>query len=167
MKPILWETTRLRTAEGIDKASKRPLYALSTCKQKGERFGFEAVELDQNNSAETERAPSKDLQSKYGHSRGLYIPERKDGKYELKMLIGDPTFTEIRAGKCKKGQGGQTIADETLFGWAVHEERGELNVNYFTQATSSDYEQLCWLDVLGVEDRRELDQEWPRFVSQM
>ena len=159
LKPIQWETTRLRTAEGIGKASKRPVYALSTYNQKGERFEFEAMGLDQCNFAETERAPSKDLKSKYDHLRGLYIPESKDGKYEVQMLIGDPTFTEIRTGECKKGLGGQPIADETLFGWAVHGERGEMNINDFTQTTSSEYEQLYRLDVLGVEDRREFDQE--------
>ena len=159
LKPIRWETTRLRTAEGIGKASKRPVYALSTYTQKGERFEFEAVGLDQSNFAETERAPSKDLKLKYEHFRGLHIPESKDGKYEVQMLIGDPTFTEIRTGECKKGLGGQPIADETLFGWAVHGERGEMNLNYFTQTTSSDYEQLYRLDVLGVEDRKEFDQE--------
>ena len=88
------------------------------------------------------------------HLKGLYIPESKDGKYEIQVLIGDATFTEIRTANCKKG-----LADKTLFGWTVHGERGESTLNYFTQTTSEDYEQLYRLDVLGVEDRKEFDQE--------
>ena len=159
LSPIRWETTRLRTAEGIGRATKRPVYTLITYTQKGKRFEFEAMGLDQSNFSKIERVTSKELKLRHCHLKGLYIPESKDGKYEIEMLIGDPTFTEIRTGNCKKGLGGQPIADETLFGWTVHGERGESTLNYFTQTTSEDYEQLYRLDVLGVEDRKEFDQE--------
>ena len=102
LNPIRWETTKLRTAEGIGRATKRPVYTLSTYTQEGERFEFEAVGLDQSNFSETERASSKELKLRYDHLKGLYIPESKDGKYEIKLLIGDPIFTKIRTGRCKK-----------------------------------------------------------------
>ena len=156
LSPIRWETTRLRTAEGIGRATKRPVYTLSTYTQKGKWFEFEAVGLDQSNFSETERVTSKELKLRHCHLKGLYIPENKDGKCEIQVLIGDPTFTEIRTGNCKKGLRGQPIAYETLFGSTVHEERGESTLNYFTQTTS---EQLYRLDVLGAEDRKEFDQE--------
>ena len=46
-----------------------------------------------------------------------------------------------------------------LFGWAVHGEKGESDHNYFTRTTSDEYESLYQLDVLGVEDRKEFDQD--------
>ena len=115
--------------------------------------------LDQGNFSKVSRTPSEEMKLKYDHLRGLRIPESKDGNYEVHILIGDPTFTEIRTGNCRKGKQGQPIADETLFGWAVHAERMNDDQSYFTQTTNEDYELLYRLDVLGVEDRREFDQE--------
>ena len=34
--------------------------------------------------------------------------------YEIHILIGDYTFTDITTGNCRKGKQGQPIADETL-----------------------------------------------------
>ena len=68
-------------------------------------------------------------------------------------------FTEIRTGKSVKGNPGEPIGDETLFGWAVHGEKGESDHNYFTRTTSDEYEGLYQLDVLEVEDRKEYDQD--------
>ena len=123
LNPVGWETTKLRTAEGTGRATKKPVYTLSTYSQKAERLEFEAVRLDQSNLSETERASSKEFKLGYDHLTGLYIPESKNGKYEIKLLIGDPPFTEIIKGRCNKGQGGQPIGDETLFGWSVYGER--------------------------------------------
>lgn len=46
-----------------------------------------------------------------------------------------------------------------MFGWTVHGEESKADHSYFTRTTSEDYEQLYSLDVLGVEDRKEFDQE--------
>ena len=75
------------------------------------------------------------------------------------ILFGDPTFIEMRTGECRKGKAGQPIADETIFGWTVHGDKSESDHSYFTQTTNDDYEKLYTLDVLGVEDRKEFDQE--------
>eukprot|EP00795_Rhopilema_esculentum_P012567 gene12567-3266_t len=73
-----------------------------------------------------ERAQSKDLKMKYTHLKGLHIPESRNGTHEIHILFGDPTFTDMRTGNCRKGFQGQPIADETLFGWAVHRKRVEV-----------------------------------------
>ena len=75
------------------------------------------------------------------------------------MLIGDPLFTRIRTGRSVTGKPGEPIADETVFGWTVHGEESKANQSYFTRTMSEDYEQLYSLDVLGVEDHKEFDQE--------
>jgi len=98
--------------------------------------------LDQGNFSKVSRTPSEELKLKYDHLRGLYIPENKYGNYEVHILIGEPTFTDIRTGNCRKGKQGQPIADETLLGWAVHGERINSNQSYLTQTTNGDYELL-------------------------
>ena len=81
---------------------------------------FQVIGLDQSSFSEAERESSKNLCVKYNHFRGLYIPESKDGKYVVHILSGDPTFIEMRTVECRKCKAGQPIADETIFGWAVH-----------------------------------------------
>ena len=115
--------------------------------------------LDQGNFSKVSRTAKEELKLKYDHLRGFCIPENKDGNYELHILIGDPTFTDIRTGNCKKGKLGQPIADKTSLGWALHGVRINSNQSYFTKTTNEDYELLYRLDVLGVEDRTEFDQE--------
>ena len=159
LKPLRWETTSLRTAAGESKATKRAVYEIITHTTKEERLKFEMVCLDQDNVSKVNRAPRKHLRFKYSHLRSLFTPESRDGDYEIHILIGDPTFTDVRTGNCRKGQQGQPIANETLLGLAVHEERRENDQSYFTQTTNEEYEQLYRLDVLGVEDRKEFDQE--------
>ena len=73
------------------------------------------------------------------------------------ILFGDPTFIEMRTGKCRKGKVGQSMADETRFGWTVHGDKSESDHSYFTQTTNDEYEKLYTLDFLGVEDRKEFD----------
>ena len=159
LRPLRWETTSLRTAEGQGKSAKRAVYEVKTCTSKGENFEFEAVGLDQTNFAKVERTQSKDLKMKYSYLRGLHIPESRNGTYEIHILFGDPTFTDMRTGNCRKGLQGQPIADETVFGWAVHGERAGADQSFFTQTTNEEYERLYRLDVLGIEDRKEFDQQ--------
>ena len=88
----------------------------------------------------------------------MFIPDGKDERYVIQLLIGDPLFTRIRTGRSVTGKPGEPIADETVFGWTVHGE-SKANQSYFTRTTSEDYEQLYSLDVLGAEDHKEFDQE--------
>ena len=48
----------------------------------------------------------------------------------------------MRAGECREGKVGQPIADKTIFGWAVHGDKSELNNRYFGQTSNDDYEKL-------------------------
>ena len=157
--PERWEETKLRTAEGDGKYTKKPVYSICTYARNGEKMKFEAVGLDQEDFSIVERATSKQLREKYPHLQGLHIPDSKDGKYVIQLLIGDPLFTRIRTGRSVTGNPGEPIADETMFGWTVHGEESKANQSYFTRTTSEDYKQLYSLDILGVEDRKEFDQE--------
>ena len=111
LKPIRGETISLRTMERQGKPSKRPVYRISTYDLRGNKFEFEVIGLDQSSFSEVERESSKNLHEKYNHFGGLYIPEKKDRKYVVHILVGDPTFIEIRTGQCRKGKVRQSIAD--------------------------------------------------------
>ena len=55
----------------------------------------------------------------------------------------------------KVGKPGEPVAELTSFGWTIISPgaKSSLNSVYLTRNSSIDYEQLCGLDVLGLEDR--------------
>ena len=65
----------------------------------------------------------------------------------------------IQTGRSAIRQPGEPIADEKVFGWTVHGEESTANQSYFRRTTSEDYEHLYRMDVLGVEDCKDFDQE--------
>ena len=60
----------------------------------------------------------------------------------------------------KIGRQGELIAEKTKFGWTIMSPGKEVNVNeiFLTQTSSADYEKLCRLDILGIEDSPTGDQ---------
>ena len=76
-------------------------------------------------------------------------------------MVGASDYAKIKTATAQKvGQPGQPVAEKALLGWTVmspgNEGEGPI---LLTQSTTIDYEQLCALDVLGLADRNENDQE--------
>ena len=59
------------------------------------------------------------------------------------------------------GKPGEPIAEVTYFGCTIMSPGAETNLSsvYLTRSSSTDYEQLCCLDVLGLEDKPAGDQQ--------
>ena len=59
------------------------------------------------------------------------------------------------------GQLGEPVAERTKFGWTIMSSGKELDHSkmLLTQTSHTDYENLCRLDILGLEDRPEHDQQ--------
>ena len=59
------------------------------------------------------------------------------------------------------GQLGEPVAERTKFGWTIMSSGKELDHSkmLLTQTSHTDYEDLCRLDILGLEDRPEHDQQ--------
>ena len=57
-----------------------------------------------------------------------------------------------------KGKSNEPVVEGTTFGWVIH--GGNYTVEECLYTTEvSDYKKLCSLDVLGIEGRRENDQD--------
>ena len=56
---------------------------------------------------------------------------------------------------------GEPTAEKAKFGWTIMSPRKEVDLNemFMTQTSSADYERLCRLDVLGLEDSPTGDQD--------
>ena len=87
----------------------RAISELRTYTVKGEEYRFEVVCLDQGNFSKVSRIPSEELKEKYHYLRDLRIPVSKDGNYEAHILIGDPKFTDIQIGNCRKARKGSPL----------------------------------------------------------
>jgi hypothetical protein len=78
-------------------------------------------------------------------------------------VIGANEYTKIKTETSppKIGSQGEPIAEKTKFDWTIMSPGKEVNLNemFMTQTSSADYEKLCRLDVLGLEDSPTGDQD--------
>ena len=102
------------------------------------------------------------LIKKYDHLQGVKMNE-SDCKPQLPVhvVLGASEYAAIKTRTSPRvGTPGQPVAEKTLLGWTLMSPgREEVSSKLLlTQSTSTDYQQLCALDVLGLEDTPENDQ---------
>ena len=101
--------------------------------------------------------------AKYNHLQTVEMID-KDSKAELPvhLVIGANEYTQIKTENAPKiGRQGEPIAEKTKFGWTIMSPGNEVNASEMfltAQTSSTDYEKLCRLDVLGLEDSPTGDQ---------
>ena len=91
------------------------------------------------------------------------IMEDKDKKPELPihMILGASEYAKIKTEtKPKVGDPGKPVAELTALGWTIMSpgKEADLSSVYLTRSSTADYQDLCKLDVLGLEDRASDDQ---------
>ena len=99
----------------------------------------------------------KDILAKYNHLRGVEIDD-VDLKKELPvhLILGTSEYTRIKTETTPKmRKPGEPIAELTHFGWTLMSPGSEPDLTnmFLTQTSKVDFEELCRLDVLGLEDR--------------
>ena len=104
----------------------------------------------------------KELVDHYPHLKGVSVVD-KDTKDELPihMVLGTGVGSDIKMKVLPRiGKMGEPTAELTHFGWIIQSPGHEVDTKSFLTHTSvDDFDQLCRLDVLGLEDRPERDQE--------
>ncbi|XP_028419027.1 uncharacterized protein LOC114544609 [Dendronephthya gigantea] len=106
----------------------------------------------------------KSLCQKYDHLKEVEVnedPKNRD-QIPVHVVLGASEYATIKTRSAQKvGQPGQPVAERTLLGWTLMSSGKEDKDSpvLFAQSTSNDYEQLCSLDVLGLADKHENDQE--------
>ena len=105
----------------------------------------------------------EEILSKYSHLKGVNINDN-DPKPQLPIhvVLGASEYASIKT-RCppRVGQPGHPVAEKTLMGWTLMSPGREevFSPLLLAQSTSTDYEQLCALDVLGLDDAPENDQD--------
>ena len=99
----------------------------------------------------------------YPHLQGIFMND-DDKKPELliHLILGASGYSRIKTDtKPRIGQAGEPVAELTSLGWTMMSAEKEAHTGsvYLTRTSSTDYEQLCSLDVLGLQDRPQGDQQ--------
>ena len=106
-----------------------------------------------------------DLIKRHHHLRGITMDDN-DQKKELPVhvTLGASDYSRIKTmTKPRIGQPGDPVAEKMQLGWTIispgRESGGLLNM-LLTINSTCDHDQLCRLDVLGIEDQPSGDQEF-------
>ena len=115
----------------------------------------------------------EELLKRYRHLEGVVMDDN-DEKSELPVhvILGASDYSRVKMEtKPRIGQPLEPIAELTTLGWMVMSAGSESNLSnvYATRMSSADYQELCSLDVLGLEDRQEGDQQviYEEFAEQL
>ena len=94
--------------------------------------------------------------NQFPHLKGITMDDM-DSKPELPVhiVLGASEYAQIKTVvKQRVGLPGEPVAECTQFGWTMMSPGKEVDLNsmFLTQTSSLEYENLCKLDVLGLED---------------
>ena len=92
----------------------------------------------------------------YGHLKGIKMNET-DTKPELPMhvILWTSDYVKIKMQKCPRvGKINEPIAEQTKMGWVITSPGRESDLvnSLYTRTSVSDFDGLCDIDVLGVEE---------------
>ena len=115
----------------------------------------------------------EELLKRYNHLKNIKL-EDKDTKelLPIHLILGASDYSKVKTRTAPKiGNIGEPIAELTSFGWTIISSGDENDFTnlYLTQSSAADYEQLCKLDVLGLQDPgSEIDDlVYQRFKNQL
>ena len=73
----------------------------------------------------------------------------------IHMILGASNYAIIKVPKMPRvGSPGKLVADLTYFGWVIMSPGDEIGLNnlMLSRTSRDDYEELCYLDLLGIQD---------------
>ena len=104
-----------------------------------------------------------EMVERYPHLKGVRMEETDTKELlPIHVILGANEYTKIKmAGYQRAGAIGQPIAEQTRFGWTIMSSGAEVDTQnmFLTQTSIRDYEELCRMDVLGLQDMPIRDQE--------
>ena len=98
----------------------------------------------------------EELLKRYRHLEGVVMDDNDE--LPVHVILGASDYSRVKMEtKPRIGQQLEPIAELTTSGWTVMSAGSESNLSnvYATRTSSADYQELCSLDVLGLEDRQE------------
>ena len=131
------------------------------------------TKIDRREILTVENLNYPEILAKYPHLKAVHMEETATKKeLPIHIILGAGEYTKIKiAGYQRVGKIVEPVAEQTKFGWTIMKSGGESGQGniFLAQAVSSDYEQLCRFDVLGLQYRASGDQSvvHEEFVEQL
>ena len=102
------------------------------------------------------------LINSHAHLEGVRMEDTDLKPYlPIHLILGASEYTAIKTTERPRvGQPGEPVAEKTKFGWTIMSPGREIDhtTMLLTQTSHVDYEELCRLDVMGLQDVPEHDQ---------
>ena len=163
-KPIRKQYKRIETIMGSSTKS-IPVYSVEI-RDSDRKFKSqtEINKLEKSVLLELPNPEYQNLQNSYQHLKDIKINDH-DKKLELPVhvILGVNDYTRIKTQERPRvGLPGEPIAELTKLGWVIlspGKENASTNI-LFTKTSLHDYENLCSLDCLGIEEKHEKNNEF-------
>jgi len=121
-----------------------------------------ATKVDHKELLSLENPNYPDIIKKYPYLEGVLMEDTATKPLlPIHVILGVNEYTKIRMSGCQRaGEMGEPVAEQTRFGWTIMTTgaEAELQNMFLTQTAVEDYEELCRLDVLGIQDVHSGDQ---------
>ena len=165
LKPERSEVRRIEMMIGAT-TERVEIYSLQISSVKGDfKLEAEVTKVDRKELLTVRNPKYNEMIRRYGHLQDV-VMEDTDNRDELPVhvILGASEYTKIKtASNQKVGRIGEPVAEKTRFGWTIMTSGAEdVDVGtkiFLTQTSVTDYDELCRLDVLGLEDSPTGDQE--------
>ncbi|XP_068674447.1 uncharacterized protein [Montipora foliosa] len=131
-----------------------------------------ANRIDQAELLCVENPNYREMIGKCRHLKGVDIEEPTKSLLPVHVILGASDYAKIKTSTSQRTESiGEPVAEFTLFGWTIMSPGTEQNLDsmFLAQTTSTSYEELCRMDVLGLEDKPNGDQSvvYEEFIEQL
>lgn len=114
-----------------------------------------------------------DLKKNYRHLKNVYIEDyHAKEEVPVHLILGASDYARIKTRTAPRiGSSDEPVAELTKLGWTIISPGKEVDLTnlYLTRSSSEDYERLCALDVLGLEEAScgNHDEVYQKFKNQL
>ena len=154
MKPSRWEWKSTETMTTTVR-QKLPIYDVKLVSTDGkEELDVQLTMLDKPVITTLKNPEIGELKKKFPYLRGLcFDNEDNREQHPIHLILGVGDLSRIKTSTCRVGDVNQPVAEKTTFGWTVMGPgKNESQINYFAKTSQEDYQKLCSLDVLGLQE---------------
>ena len=135
------------------------------------RLETKVTKVDRGTLLSLDNPKYAEVINKYPHLTGVrMIDGDKKAELPVHIILGVSDYAKIRTEtRPKIGQPGEPVAELTQFGWTIMSPGKEIDISsmLLTQTATADYEELCKLDVLGIQDKGHQTDVYDEFKEQL
>ncbi|CAB4024365.1 Hypothetical predicted protein [Paramuricea clavata] len=121
------------------------------------------TKVDKNELLSIENPQYEHVKAKYPHLAQVNLTDNdKKDQLPIHVILSVGDYARIKTNQPPVvGEAGEPVAEYTKLGWFIMSPGNEIDrqTMFLTQTSHVDYEELCRLDVLGLKDSTEHDQD--------